>query len=59
MFDTFYTWICEGALEVKSGRIAGDYEGDLREVSTIAAKLNPGVEHWKSRLASATPDPSA
>jgi hypothetical protein len=48
MFDTLYYWVQEGVLEVESGHVVGDYEGDPVRVAEIAARINPGVQHWKS-----------
>ena len=50
MFDTFYHWLDEGVLPINSGHVAGDYEGDPKQVAQIAVKHNPGIEHWITRL---------
>jgi hypothetical protein len=48
MFDTLYYWVQDGVLEIESGHVAGDYEGDPVGVARIAARINPGVERWES-----------
>jgi len=49
MFDTMHSWIQEGVLGIEDGHIAGNYTGDPKRVAEIAARINPGVECWKSR----------
>lgn len=52
MFDAFYRWLHDGVLKIEDGHVAGDYDGDPQRVAQIAARLNPGVETWRSRLGS-------
>ena len=52
MFDTFYHWLHEGVLEIESGHVVGEYEGDPKRVAEIAVEHNPGVVYWSSQLAS-------
>lgn len=52
MFDTFHAWLKEGVLPIEDGRVGGDYQGEPRHVAEIAARLNPGIDYWLSRLAS-------